>query len=146
MKLFGFLKKKQKIKKKRSTSKATKKTQKSTTQVKVVEDPLITVSRQLTLIQETLNQINVNMSSGFESLREDHHRIVEEQISKKDVLLDVDKEILDLLGEGELQSVSVAEKIGLTRQYASKRLTTLKKLGYLTSIKKGRKIYYKLKK
>ena len=50
-----------------------------------IEDPIFTVSRQLTLLQENLTQIDAVMRSGFKGLREDHHKILDEQASKLDL-------------------------------------------------------------
>lgn len=139
---------------------------------KIVENPLITVSRQLTQIQESINSMDTMARSGFQGLRNDHHRILEEQLSKKDfesfrkeiesrrdflqrikgeieqeiTLLDIDKKIIELLQEKNMQSAAVAKQLGIARQYASIRLNALLHSGLIESLRDGREIFYRMKK
>ena len=132
------------------------------------EEPLITVSRELTLIREDIAEVNTLLRSGFGGLREDHHRILAEQVSAEDLksslfakkeelerekeeieeeleLLDVDYRIIELLKEPS-QSAALAEKLGVTRQYIASRLKALIDAGFIERKRKGRKVYYALKK
>lgn len=141
--------------------------------MKMIEDPIMTVSRQLTLIQNSLNRTNELLSSGFQGLRDDHHRILESQLSATDfenfkvwledqitildgvkqkigrkiAILEIDKRILDLLeGKGHQRSAEIAQCLSITRQYAATRLNALQEVGFVKSVKKGRKIFYNIKK
>jgi len=131
------------------------------------EEPLITVSRQLTLIREDISEVNTLLHSGFNGLREDHHRILEEQVSvdglkvslsekKQELegvkekieeeieLLGIDSQILERLEE-PAQSANLAEELGVTRQYVSSRLGALVRAGFVEKYREGRKVYYALK-
>ena len=153
-------KKKKKTVKKMSTVQKSAPKQVKTTMQSSVEEPMISFSRQLTLIQGELRTIETLLQSGFGGLRDDHHRILEEyekgietrketlEKAKKGIeeeieLLEIDSKLLNLLKEKNVQSATVAETLGVTRQYAATRLNELVRLGYARKNKKGRKIYYK---
>jgi len=125
-----------------------------------IEDPMLSVSRQLTQMQEEIVRVNTLLSSGFQGLREDHHRIVDdlanlenrkqalqsakERIEDELELLDVDSKILDLLKSGKKRSVELSGEMGIARQYASQRLNALQASGFVKKVSQGRKVYYKL--
>lgn len=169
--LLGFGKKKKKSTTRQKRVKKPRTIKPRAVTVEQIEDPLITVTRQLTQIQQGIAETNNLLHGGFQGLREDHHKILEDQASKQDIeeykrmldfkkeelervkiriekkiaLLDIDKSILDLISEEKLQSVVVAEKLDIARQYAATRLGILHDLGYVKKMKKGRKVFYRAK-
>lgn len=158
----------QKLTRKPKTRK--KKTEKAVQEQK--EEPLITVSRQLTLIQEGIASLDATIHSGFRGLRDDHHRILEEQLTKKEFdifrekieskrdllqrlkgeideeikVLDIDKKLLELLQKRSMRSVEIAEILKISRQYAATRTNALMHTGFVESVRNGKEIYYRLKK
>ncbi|MFH1424292.1 MAG: winged helix-turn-helix domain-containing protein [archaeon] len=160
--ILGLEKKKEKksVNKVSTVQKKPSKKPKTVTQSQV-EDPMISFSRQLTMIQGEMQNIETIMQSGFTGLREDHHRILEEQEKAMEIkkgrleqakqnieneieMLEVDSKILNLLKIEKMQSVAISERLGVTRQYAATRLNELDRNGYLKKVKSGRKVYYKL--
>ena len=132
----------------------------------VKEDPLITISRQLTQLQYQVAEVKPAIESGVQSLREDHYRILEEQVNgvdeykrfidekRKELLntkesaekelenLEIDSRILDLLGESRKRTIEIADALKITRQYASDRMKKLLELGQIESVKEGRRVFY----
>ncbi|MFO7872142.1 MAG: winged helix-turn-helix domain-containing protein [Candidatus Undinarchaeales archaeon] len=167
-------KKKKKSKKKKKTSTKSKKKSKSKSkkeskQKKQVEDPVMTVSRQLTNIRRDLQDMDSVVRNGFQGLRADHHRILEEQFDKEDLeefkkwtekrkltlkqikgkvedeleMIEIDRKVLDLIEKEKKRSAEIAEELEISRQYASERLNELIDQKLVKRVKKGRKVYYK---
>lgn len=167
-------KSKKKGKKKKKTSTKQSKTGKnksmqSSKQEKKVEEPIMTVSRQLTNLQRDLQDLNELMRSGFQGLRADHHRILEEQVDKNDLenfkewtekrkltlqqikgrvedeleMLEIDRKILDLIEKNKHRAVEIADELKISRQYASERLNSLIEQKLVKKVKQGRNIYYR---
>jgi biotin operon repressor len=133
------------------------------------EDPLISISRQLTKLQYQVSEIKPSVESGVESLREDHYRILEEQVKgsdaykklisdKKQVLvkekrkveqqiesLDVDERILALLEHQSYRSVEIADNLDISRQYVSNRIKHLVNMEQVERVKRGRNVFYQAK-
>ena len=83
----GFRKKKKKPSARHKTTQKTA-TKQRKTQKKVpdeTEAPVITMTRQLTHLQRDLGEIEGLMRSGFQGLHEDHHKILEELFTKKNM-------------------------------------------------------------
>lgn len=136
------------------------------------EDPIFTVSRQLTNMERDLEQINATLLSGFKGLREDHHKILDEQATKNDFgefrkyleekktqlekmreqvdreleMLDIDKKIVSLVERRKMRAAEVAKELKISRQYAAMRLSELTKYNVVEQARKGREVYYILKK
>ncbi len=139
---------------------------------KIAEDPIISFSKQMTNVQRDVEEIQSTLLSGFKGLREDHHKIMEEQATKTDFaefknyleekkaklekmreevdreleLLDVDKKIAKLVERRKIQAAEVAKELRISRQYAAMRLSELVKYNVVEQIRKGREVYYILKK
>jgi len=133
------------------------------------EEPLITISRQLTQVQYGLTELKPLIESSTQSLREDHYRILEEQVKsveeykkyaseKRENLkqakelaekelehLDVDERILNLLENTEKRTVEISEDLKISRQYASNRIRHLLEINQIKKVKRGRKVYYTVK-
>jgi hypothetical protein len=134
-----------------------------------LEDPLISISRQLTQLQFQVGELKPSIESGVESLREDHYRIIEEQAnsvkdykehlsnrlqnlkqathSAEDEIekLEIDQKIVEALEGGEKRAVELANQLEASRQYVSDRLKVLLELKQVEKIKRSRKVYYTLK-
>lgn len=171
MSLLDLLKPKKKRKKTSTRQKAKQKTKKKQAQKQevVVEDPLMTISRQLTDIRRDLQEINVVLHSGFSGLREDHHKILDLQLTKEDLesfkkdlenrkltleavknkieselgMLEIDQKIIETIEEKPSRAIEIAKKLKLSRQYISERLSLLVSHKVVKQYKKGRRIYYK---
>ena len=139
---------------------------------KIAEDPVISFSKQLTNVQRDVEEIQATLVSGFKGLREDHHKIMEEHATKADFsefktyleqkksqlekmreevdrelkMLDIDKRIADLVDGRKMRAAEVAKELRISRQYAAMRLSELTKYNVVEQIRKGREVYYKLKK
>ena len=139
---------------------------------RITEDPLISVGKQLTHIERDVQEIQSTLVSGFRGLREDHHKIIEEQATKTDFdgfkkyletkkselekmredvdreleMLDIDKEIVERLGKRKMRAAEIADELKISRQYAAMRLSELVKYGVVEQKRKGREIYYTVKK
>lgn len=134
-----------------------------------IEDPLISISRQLTKIQDALEKSHRTMQSGMQSLRDDHHTIIERQVTPDNVaeafenrkheleqqkeniedeldILEIDQKILDSLNEKKLRSITISEELNLSRQYTASRLSHLIDSGFVKRTKRGRSVYYTLNK
>jgi len=133
------------------------------------EDPLISISRQLTKLQYQVSEIKPSVESGVQSLREDHYRILEEQVKsgdaykqlisdKKQVLvkekrkveqqiesLDVDERILALLEHQSYRSIEIADNLDISRQYVSNRIKHLVNMEQVERVKRGRNVFYQAK-
>lgn len=139
---------------------------------RITEDPLISVGKQLTHIERDVQEIQSTLVSGFRGLREDHHKILEEQATKTEFndfkkyldekksqlekmrqevdreleMLDVDKDIIERLGKRKMRAAEIANELKISRQYAAMRLSELVKYGVVEQKRKGREIYYIVKK
>ncbi len=132
-----------------------------------IEDPLISISRQLTKIQDALEKSHTTIQTGMQSLRDDHHTIIERQVTPDNVaeafenhkreletektnieteldILEIDQKILDSLKEKKLRSITVSEELNLSRQYTASRLSHLIDSGFVKRTKRGRSVYYSL--
>lgn len=168
MRLFDLLKLRKRRRKTSTRQKTKPKTNKTRARRRevVVEDPLMTISRQLTDIRRDLQEVNVVLHSGFSGLREDHHKILETQLSKDDFkdylksrqfalesvkkrienelkMLEIDQKIIGTLEEKPKRAIEIAKELKLSRQYISERLSFLVSQKIVKRYKKGRKIYYK---
>ncbi len=134
------------------------------------EDPLFTISRQLTQVQYELKDIKPLIESSTQSLREDHYRLLEEQAKtveeykkhlnyKKENLkqakqrvetelkhIDVDSKILDHLSIAPKRTVEISEELKISRGYAAERVKALLEAGQIDRFKQGKKAYYKIPK
>lgn len=139
---------------------------------KIAEDPVISFSKQLTNVQRDIEEVQSTLVSGFKGLREDHHKIMDEQATKNDFsefkkyleekksqlermreevdreleMLDIDKKIASLVERRKMRATEVAKELKISRQYAAMRLSELTKYNVVEQIRKGREIYYRLKK
>ena len=139
---------------------------------RITEDPLISVGKQLTNIERDVQEIQSTLVSGFRGLREDHHKIIEEQATKTDFdgfkkyletkkselekmredvdreleMLDVDRDIVERLGKRKMRAAEIADEMKISRQYAAMRLSELVKYNVVEQKRKGREIYYTVKK
>lgn len=132
------------------------------------EKPMMTVSRQLTNIRRDLQDMEEVLRGGFQGLRADHHRILEEQIDKDDLeefkkwtekrtltlknaknrieneieMLKIDRRIVDLVEGGKKRASEIAKELEISRQYASERLNRLVEVEVVEKKREGRKVYY----
>ena len=139
---------------------------------KIAEEPIISFSKQLTNVQRDVEEIQATLVSGFKGLRDDHNKIMEVQATKADFsefkkyldekksklekmreevdreleMLDVDKKIANLVDGRKMQAAEVAKELRISRQYAAMRLSELVKYSVVEQIRKGREVYYILKK
>ncbi len=139
---------------------------------RITEDPLISVGKQLTNIERDVQEVQSTLVSGFRGLREDHHKILDEQATKTQFddfkkyldtkkselekmraevdreleMLDVDKDIIERLGKRKMRAAEIADELKISRQYAAMRLSELVKYGVVEQKRKGREIYYIVKK
>ncbi len=139
---------------------------------KIAEDPIISFSKQMTNVQRDIEEMHSALLSGFRGLREDHHKIMEQQATKTDFadfkkyleekktqiermreevdreleMLDVDKKIINYVGRRKMQAAEIAKEMRISRQYAAMRLSELVKYNVVEQTRKGREIYYALKK
>ncbi|HIJ98667.1 TPA: winged helix-turn-helix transcriptional regulator [archaeon] len=139
---------------------------------KIAEDPVISFSKQLTNVQRDVEEIQSTLLSGFKGLREDHHKIMGEQATKSDFsefkkyleekktelekmrqevdreleMLDIDKKIVNLVERRKMRAAEVAKELKISRQYAAMRLSELTKYNVVEQMRKGREVYYRLKK
>ena len=67
---------------------------------------------------------------------------VREEVVK---LIKTDEDILAIIGEQKLRTEEVAEKMGLTREHVSRRISTLTKSGLLTRLQEGKCVFYHIK-
>ncbi len=137
-----------------------------------LEDPVISFSKQLTNVQRDVEEIQSTLLSGFRGLREDHHKIMEQQTTKSDFLefkkyleekkaqlerireetdrelemLDIDKKIVQLITKRKMRAAEVARELKISRQYAAMRLSELTKYNIVEQKRKGREVYYSIKK
>jgi len=132
------------------------------------EDPLFSISRQLTQVQYELREIKPLIESSTQSLREDHYRILEEQVKsveeykkhlsyKRENLkqaknraekelqrIEVDERILDHLSIAPKRTAEISAELKISRGYAAERVKALLEAGQITRFKKGRNAYYKI--
>ncbi len=53
-----------------------------------------------------------------------------------------DEDILRIIGENKMSAGEVAERMGLTREHVSRRISTLTKSGMLQRIQEGKRVFY----
>ena len=150
------------------TSPNTQKVTNVTTQQR--EDPLFSISRQLTQVQYDLREIKPLIESSTQSLREDHYRLLEEQaksteeykkhlnykrenlqqakqkVEKELQHVDVDERILDHLSTAPKRTIELSEELKISRGYTAERVKALLEAGQIERFKQGRKAYYKIPK
>jgi len=182
MKLFSFFKKKPKNVSDMSSDKSpdisytspdksdTSEPQKVTNVPVPREDPLFSISRQLTQVQYELREVKPLIESSTQSLREDHYRILEEQVKsveeykkhlnyKRENLkqaknraekelkhIEVDARILDHLSIAPKRTAEISDELKISRGYAAERVKSLLEAGQIARFKQGRKAYYKIPK
>ena len=69
-----------------------------------------------------------------------------ESVGSEIELLECDQNILNALKTADKSTIELAKELSLTRQYIWGRLRELQLLGYVSSVKKGRKTKYRLEK
>jgi DNA-binding transcriptional ArsR family regulator len=57
-------------------------------------------------------------------------------------LIKTDEDIISIIGDGKMSAGQVAERIGVTREHISRRISNLTKAGLLSRINEGKYVFY----
>jgi len=168
--MFGFLRrpgqKKQKAGKNRGMKTKAKPRQRTqepnvSTSSQPLSDPAYDIIKKISDLQDQLSRHDSRIQGSID----DHHNFMQSQhhepmkkaaieimnklytqpapIREEIVkLIKTDEEIIDIIGEDKMSAGQVAERIGVTREHISRRISNLTKAGLLTRINDGRYVFY----
>jgi|GEM_PF-3538415 len=168
--MFGFLRRPGKEKQKKGNSRGRKtKTKpgqmiqepKATVSSQILSDPSYDIIKKISDLQDQLSRHDSRIRGSID----DHHNFMQSQhhepmkkaaieimnklytqpapIREEIVkLIKTDEEIIDIIGDDKMSAGQVAEKIGVTREHISRRISNLTKAGLLTRINDGRYVFY----
>ncbi|RLI95775.1 MAG: hypothetical protein DRO99_05375 [Candidatus Aenigmatarchaeota archaeon] len=155
--MFGFLKKTRKRKRQHDGNAARK--QRSPRPAS--NDIMYDIIKKISDLQDQIGRHDSRICNKIEEhdvfLRESHHEPmkkavieimnslynqpnpVREEVVK---LIKSDERILSIIGDDKLSAGDVAEKMGLSREHVSRRISELTKCGLLTRIQEGKRVFY----
>ena len=159
--MFGFLSRKPKRAKNTRTKKRSRKNAAGNQPAEKPEHTSYDLMKKISDIQDQLSRHDsriydrIEMHDAF--LQNQHHEPmkkaaieimnkiynqpapVREEIVK---IIKSDEEILSIIGENKMSAGEVAEKMGLTREHVSRRISGLTRGGVLSRIQEGKRVFY----
>jgi len=98
------------------------------------------LDRKLALLDGKKEELTRKIDTSTYELTQDLSNL--QNVERSIKLLEADKKILEVLGDKELSTIELSEKLSYTRQYLWGRLKQMQADGLVTSFKSGRQTKY----
>jgi len=158
--MFGFLKRGSSPKPRARKAKARRAAYKPA-QSAMPQDQSYEIIKKISDLQDQLGRHDSRIYNKLEEhdhfLREEHHENMKKaaieilnklysspgQVREEVVrLIKTDEDIIAIIGESKMGAGDVADRLGLTREHVSRRISALTKNGMLSRLHEGKRVFY----